>query len=152
MGIIENPKSMSIWQRIAFLRFWLAGRSRPQFHYAIDVLHQSIIYTTTITLLVSAFNFFGLEYTVNYDLVGHFVGPLGVGALAAGYVRYRIPDSYPFRGWIVAGTYGGVAVMVFAFLLGFSLVAAGAGFGFGTLFFMLLHWLLEIEARKTRAA
>ena len=143
---------MSFWQRIAFVRIWLASKSRPQFYYAIDVLFQASLYTATMTLLVLVFNLFGLGYVVNYGLIGHLVGPLAMGALVAGYLRYRIPDSYLRRGWIVAGSYGGVTVMVFALLIEFSAAAASIGFGVGVLFFWLLHWLFEIEARKARAA
>ena len=152
MSTVENPKDVSSWQRIALVRFWLLTRSRPQFHYAIDVLYQGFLYTAMMTVLIFLFNLFGLGYSVNYDLIGHFIGPLGVGALAAGYFRFRIPDSFPYRGWVVAAVYGGVAIMTFALLLDFSIVAAGAGFGIGALFFMLLHWLFELEARKARAA
>ena len=143
---------MSFWQRIAFVRFWLIAKSRPQLHYAIDVLYQGAFYAVMMTVLVFIFNLFGLRYAVNYDLIAHFIGPLGAGALAAGYVRYRLADSFSYRGWIVAATYGGVAIMVFALLLDFSAISAGVGFAVGALLFMLLHWLLEIKTCKTRVA
>ena len=57
------------------------------------------------------------------------------------------------RGWCVAATYGGAAGLVFAILVDFrwhgpTLSATACGLLLGAAFFMLLHWLYELQARK----
>ena len=157
MTTVEDTRSITFWDRVALARWWLLARSRPQFHYAVEVLFQAVVYGATITLTVFVLNLFNMDLVVDFDLIGHFVGPLGVGALAAGFVRGLIQEENALKGWIISGTYGGVAVMTFAILVDFrwrapTLGGTALGFVFGAAFFMLLHWLYEREARKQRAA
>ena len=88
---------------------------------------------------------------VNYDLIAHFVGPLGVGALVAGHVRRFVSAQNAMRDWIVAGSYGGTSVTLFLLLLGRGVKELLIGFPIGAAIFMLLHWLNEIDARKQRS-
>ena len=157
MSTVEDTRSIKFWDRVALTRSWLLARSRPQLHYAVEVLFQTVVYGITITLTVFVLNLFNLGLAVNFDLIGYFVGPLCLGAIAAGFVRGLIPEENALRGWIVSGTYGGIAVMAFAILVELrwrtpTLENATLGFVLGAAFFMLLHWLYELEARKHRAA
>jgi hypothetical protein len=156
MSTVEDTRSIKFWDRVALTRLWLLARSRPQLHYAVEVLFQTVVYGTTITLTVFVLNLFNLGLAVDFNLIGHFVGPLCLGALAAGFVRGLIPDESALRGWIVSGTFGGVAVMAFAILVELrwrtpTLEAAALGFVIGVASFMFLHWLYELEARKNHA-
>ena len=153
----EEPPRFTFWERVALARFWLLARTRPSFHYAVEVLFQTVVVGCTIWLTVQVLNLFGMNLAVDFDLIGHFVGPLGVGALAAGLMRELLPRESGWKGWLVAGTYGGVSVLIFAILVELAwraptLPGAVIGFSAGAGFFMLLHWLYELESKKHRAA
>ncbi|MGY1426513.1 hypothetical protein [Lysobacter sp. A289] len=157
MGTVEDTRSITIWNRIANVRVWLFAHTRPQFHYAVEVLFQSFYYGAVLGLTVLVLNLFNLGVTIDFELVAHLVGPLCVGGIAAGILRESIPAPSPLRGWGVAATYGGVTGLVFAVLIdlrwrGPTLSGVAIGFALGAGFFMLLHWLYEREARKQRAA
>lgn len=147
MSIIENPRERSLVDRLALVLRWVLKNSRPHFHYAALILFQAIVYGAVIQLVVLAANVFDVGYVVDYRLVGHFVGPLGFGALAAGQVRWRIADAKVWRGWLVAAVYGGTSMAVFVLLLGGAAWAL-VGFAAGAAVFMLIHWLQEFESRK----
>jgi hypothetical protein len=157
MGTVEDTRSITIWDRIAYIRLWLFARTRPQLHYAVEVIFQSLYYGAALGLTVFVLNLFNLGVTIDFHLAGHLVGPLCVGAIAAGILRESIPVPSARRGWLVAATYGGVTGLVFAVLIdlrwrGPTLLGAALGFILSASFFMLLHWLYELEARKRRAA
>ena len=151
---MSEPKKedeRSYWNYLALARLWLLARSRPQFHYAVDVLYLALVNIAMVALVVFVVNLFGADYFVNYDLVAHFVGPLGVGALVAGLVRRFVSDQNALKGWIVSGSYGGTSVAAFLLLLELGIMGLLIGFPSGAAFFMLLHWLYEIEAKKQRS-
>jgi hypothetical protein len=157
MGTFEDTRSITFWERIALARLWVLCRSRPQFHYAVDVIFQTLVHGTVVWLTVQLLNLFAFGLAVDFDLILHMVGPLLVGAVAAGLVRETMAHDNKWRGWIISGTYGGTAVLVFAILVELrwrspTVSGAAAGFALGAAFFMLLHWLFELEARKNRAA
>ena len=157
MGIVEDTRSITVWDRIAYIRLWLLARTRPQLHYAVEVLFQAFYYGSVLWLTVLVLNLFDLGVAIDFDLIGMLVGPLCVGALAAGFVRDLFAAPSSLRGWCIAAVYGGVTCLVFALLVdlrwrGPSLPGAALGFVLGAGFFMLLHWLYELEARKQPAA
>ena len=115
------------------------------------MLYLALVNIAMVALVVFVVNLFGADYFVNYDLVAHFVGPLGVGALVAGLVRRFVSDQNALKGWIVSGSYGGTSVAAFLLLLELGIMGLLIGFPSGAAFFMLLHWLYEIEAKKQRS-
>ena len=157
MGTVEDTRSITIWDRIARIRLWLLMHTRPQFHYAAEVLFQAAFYGCVLGLTVLALNLFDLGVAINFDLIGHFVGSLCVGALAAGILREQISVESPLRGWAVAAMYGGFTGLTFSTLVELrwrepTLLGAILGLASGAAFFTLLHWLYEREARQQDAA
>lgn len=151
MSTVENPRDIALSERPALALKWVLARSRPQFHYAALVLFLAFLNVAVVQLLLFAFNAFGAGYVIDYQLLGHFVGPLGIGALAAGQVRWRIPDDRAWRPWLVAAIFGGTSVTVFLLLLG-GWAWALVGFAAGAILFMFLHWLEEIAARQAASS
>lgn len=151
MSTVQNPRDVTIMDRLALGLRWVLSQTRPYFHYAVLLLFQTLLYGAVIQLLVFVFNVFESGHVVDYGLIAHLVGPLGVGALVAGQVRWRIVDGKTWRPWLVAAAYGGTSMAIFVLLVGSGLWAL-AGIAFGAALFMMLHWLQEIAARQERAS
>lgn len=157
MSTVDNSHNAGFWYRVAMVRVHMLLRTRPQFHFAVEVLYHSAIQGAVLALSVALLNLIGMDLTINVDLLAHFVGPLGAGALAAGHTRALFSEPTPARGWVVSAVFGAVTVLAFMLLISlrggmFEWVALSLAPLVGAALFMLLHWLFELEARKSRAA
>ena len=148
---------MTLLGAIASLRTFLYVQTRPRFHYAAELAFQTIVYGTVLVPTVYLLNIFDVGTKIDYRLLGHFLGPLGLGALAAGSVREAIRKDLSHRAWLISGTYGGITVMTFALLISASEpnempLAAACGFVAGAASFSLIGWLQRREASRKSAA
>ena len=157
MSTVDNSHNAGFWHRVATTRVYMLLRSRKQFHYAVEVLFHSAVQGCTIGVAVILLKLFGMSFTFDVALLAHLIGPLGVGALAAGHARLLFSSESALSGWIVSGVFGAVTVLVFMVLVSLrhgtlELPALALSLIAGAAIFMLLHWLFLLEARKSRAA
>lgn len=153
------PEAAAANPRQWFVRFtaWLFRSSRPQFHYALLVLFHAGTQLAAMWLLLWLFSLFGLLRQIDFALVGFLVGPLALGALAAGHVKVLVPMPERIAHWTVPGTFGGVCVLTLWIIVRLewdsvdSLSCFGA-FCSGAASFILLAWLMRLEQKGKQSA
>lgn len=148
---------MKLLGAIAWLRIFLYAQTRPSLHYAADLTFQTIVYGTALVPTVYLLNLFDVATQIDYKLLGHFLGPLGLGSLVAGSVRQAFPDAVTRKAWLVPSTYGGITVMTFALLISSSKptempIAGIVGLVTGAASFTAIDWMQRREARGNCAA
>ncbi|MDB5973723.1 MAG: hypothetical protein JWR07_483 [Nevskia sp.] len=132
---------------------WLFSNCRPEFQIALLVLYYTVFQGGAIVLAVYVLKLFGMGITINFGLIGAFVGPLTLGALAAGYIRAATRTlSEQIRNWAVPGTFGGVAATAFWVIVEMkwrvlTLPGCAMAFASGAMLFVLLNWLTRLETK-----
>ena len=136
------------------LAFLFRG-TRPPFHTAVIVLYWSLMSIPMAWVVVIVRRAFGERVVVDYELLGYFAAPLGLGALASAV--YELISENRSNPWVSCAVFGAVTGYAFSllvemknnasmdFTVGF-LVAGGVA-----ALFVLLRWLMLLEAKKRAA-
>jgi len=138
---------------------WILSRTRPEFHYATWVVFVgAVFFVCGIVPLALVFAVLRPERGPQYELLGLLVGPGALGGLIAGYLRHHLPNR-PYRPWVVAAVFGGVAGAVCAGIVEFKLgrsisqgMAAGLAIGASSAALLLWLALRELSSCGERAA
>lgn len=144
-----------LWAHFISFTSWLFQNARPQYHDALMVLYRASWYIVAFSILSLLLNLFGLNYQIDYELVGTLVGSLGVGGLVAGHVRVLCRLSERLQNWLVPAIFGGVTGTTFWFLAVLHWgpprpSEALVPFSVGAIGFMFLGWLLRLEAASKK--
>lgn len=129
--------------------------TRPPFHTAVIVLYWSFFSIPIAWAVVIVKRAFGERVVVNYELLGYFAAPLGIGALAS--AAYELASENRSNPWVSCAVFGAVTGYAFSLLvdmknntsIGFANGCLIAG-GMAALFVML-RWLMLLETKKRAA-
>ncbi|QSX35608.1 hypothetical protein [Shewanella sedimentimangrovi] len=127
--------------------------SRPEFHGAVTVLIYAIVYWVLFLVADLVLRIFDRRFIINYELAGYFVGCIGTGELVRGFTKIYLVKSEKLKPVLGSALAGASLGFVFGFLIMLkwrefgaeSLVLWALG---GAAFYLLLHWLLYLEAKK----
>jgi hypothetical protein len=136
------------------LAFFFFG-TRPPFHTAVIVLYWSFMSIPIAWVVVIVKRAFGERVVVDYELLGYFAAPLGLGALAS--AAYELTSANRSNPWVSCAVFGAVTGYAFSLLvdmknnasIGFA-IGCFIGGGMAALF-VLLRWLILLEAKKRAA-
>ncbi len=128
--------------------------SRVEFHSALTVLLYASIYWIFYNAIDLFIRIFDWRFIIDYEFAGYLVGCIGSGEIVRGLTKLYLIQSGKYRnifGTVNAGaTLGGV----FGYLMllkwhhePISVIYAALG---GIAFYLLLHWLLYLEAKKQK--
>ena len=132
---------------------YLFKNSRPEFHGAAMVLIYALVYWVLFLAAVIVLRIFDWRFIINYELAGYFVGCIGTGELARGFTKIYLIKSEKYKRIVGSANAGATLGFIFSLLMFFkwqnyiveSLILWALG---GAIFYLLLHWLLFLEARK----
>ncbi|MBO9492038.1 hypothetical protein J7384_16880 [Endozoicomonas sp. G2_1] len=127
--------------------------SRPEFHGAIVVLMYAVVYWVLFSAADLILRIFDWRFVINYELAGYFVGCIGTAELARGLTKAYLVKSEKYKPVFGSALAGATLGFIFGYLMMLKWRHYGAealilwALG-GASFYLLLHWLLYLEAKK----
>ena len=73
---------------------YLYSNTRQELHSTLTVLVFSSAYGFGFLLLWFLFPLVGWEFNINFELSGYFIGCIGIGELARGFAKLKLPNTH----------------------------------------------------------